>query len=65
MVKKDKEINKSKIKYIQYLLHCKFDIYKLKTSLIIIAGIALKYQVDLIPMMVCFWIKHKYGKVET
>ena len=50
-VKKEK-INEKKLKYLQYILHSKFDIYKLKTPLIIVAGIALKDRVDLISIMV-------------
>ena len=40
------------IKYLQYILNTKFDIYQLKTPLIIVAGIALKDRVDLISIMV-------------
>ena len=68
------------MKYLQYILHSKLVTYKLKTRLIIVAGIALKDRVDLISIIVpeeviannykhyicmCFWIKHKYGKAET
>ena len=68
------------MKYLQYILHSKFDTYELKAPLIIVAGIALRDRVDLIPIIVpleviaknykhyvcmCFWIKHKYGKAET
>ena len=51
MVKKEK-INEKIIKYLQYILHSKFDIYKLKTPLIIVAGIALKERADLMSIMV-------------
>ena len=81
MVKRKKRKNKwKKITIFTIHLHSKFDIYKLKTPLIIVARIALKDRVDLISIMVsleviaknykhyickCFWIKHKYGTAET
>ena len=56
------------MKYLQYNLHNKFDKYNLKTSQIIVVGIALRDRVVLIFVMVplevvcksymCFWMKH-------
>ena len=40
------------MKYLQYILHSKFDKYKLKTPLIKVAGTALKDRFDLISIMV-------------
>ena len=42
---------KKLMKYLQYISNSKFDIYKLKTPLIIVAGIALKDRVDLISII--------------